>query len=74
MPVKRATETQKKEKKAIKTSKQTTPQPKLEDFLAEIQKRAYEIYIERTRNGLPGDDMSDWLQAEKEIKSKYNIK
>lgn len=56
------------------TTSTSSQPPKLEDFLAEIQKRAYDIYLERTKNGLPGDEMSDWLQAEKEIKSKYNIK
>src|SRR5690606_16442600 len=30
-----------------------------------IQARAYEIYEARTREGSPGDAMSDWLQAER---------
>ena len=33
----------------------------------EIRIRAYEIYI--ARNGQPGDELSDWLQAEREIES-----
>lgn len=32
-----------------------------------IQARAYEIYEARTREGSPGDAMSDWLQAEREL-------
>ena len=32
----------------------------------EIRIRAYEIYIERERDGQPGDELSDWLQAERE--------
>lgn len=36
--------------------------------LEEIRIRAYEIYIER--DGQPGDDLTDWLQAEREIESK----
>lgn len=47
--------------------------PDLKQFLGEIEKRAYDIYLERQRMGKSGDDMSDWLQAEKEIKAKYGI-
>ena len=36
--------------------------------LDEIRIRAYEIYIER--DGQPGDELSDWLQAKREIESK----
>jgi hypothetical protein len=31
----------------------------------EISLRAYEIYLER--GGLPGNDLDDWLQAEREL-------
>jgi hypothetical protein len=44
----------------------------LEDFMEEIRARANEIYLERADG--PGDDLSDWLQAEKEVKKKYKIK
>jgi hypothetical protein len=30
-----------------------------------IRLRAYEIYLERA--GLPGDELNDWLQAEREL-------
>jgi hypothetical protein len=33
----------------------------------EIRRRAYEIYLERGR--LPGQELEDWLQAEREIES-----
>jgi len=33
----------------------------------EIGRRAYEIYLER--GGLPGQELKDWLQAEREIES-----
>jgi len=36
-------------------------------YLEEIRIRAHEIYIER--DGQPGDGLSDWLQAEREIES-----
>src|SRR5258708_39370793 len=31
----------------------------------QIRRRAYEIYLER--NGLPGDELDDWLRAEREL-------
>ena len=31
----------------------------------EIAHRAYEIYL--SRGGVPGDDVEDWLQAEREL-------
>jgi len=31
----------------------------------EIRRRAYEIYLER--GGIPGNDLDDWLQAEREL-------
>lgn len=47
-------------------------QPHAEDTSAnhspsheEIQLRAYEIYLER--GGLPGNELGDWLQAEREL-------
>jgi len=33
----------------------------------EIKRRAYEIYLER--GGLPGQELEDWFQAEREIES-----
>jgi hypothetical protein len=47
-------------------------QPDAEETLAnhapsheEIRRRAYEIYLER--DGLPGDELDDWLRAEREL-------
>ncbi len=53
-----------------------TPQKKQpgitpEQLVAQIQKRAHEIYLRR--GAAPGTAMGDWLQAEKEIKAKYGI-
>ena len=33
-----------------------------------IRKQAYNIYQERVQSSLGGDDLSDWLQAEEELK------
>jgi hypothetical protein len=38
--------------------------------LDEIRRRAFEIHIER--GGIHGCDLDDWLQAERELKEKYN--
>ena len=40
---------------------------------AEIEKRAKEIYLKRQETKKPGDALTDWLQAEDEIKIKYRI-
>ena len=34
-----------------------------------IRLRAYEVFL--ARNGTPGDELSDWLTAEREIMEKY---
>ncbi len=37
------------------------------------EKKAQELFEERTKNDLPGDSISDWLRAEQEIKNKYIV-
>lgn len=56
-----------KEKKAKK------PRVTLENFQEENRKKAEEIYLGRVAKNKPKDALSDWLQAEKEIKRKYGI-
>ena len=34
----------------------------------QIRIRAYKIYLQR--GGLPGDELEDWLQAERDVESK----
>ena len=53
-----------------RTAKSTTPDAAITPASAiptyeEIARRAYEISLER--NGGPGDALSDWLQAEREL-------
>jgi len=55
----------KTKKRTAKAKKKIDPE-KLDE---EIYKRAHEIFLER--GDKPGDALSDWLQAEKEIKKKY---
>ncbi len=33
----------------------------------DIQKRAQEIYQKRMEQNVPGDELSDWVQAEREL-------
>ena len=33
-----------------------------------IRQRAYELFEARTRAGSPGSDLTDWLQAENEVR------
>lgn len=37
----------------------------------EVERRAYEIYV--ARGGIHGQDLEDWLQAERELKAKYPV-
>jgi hypothetical protein len=40
--------------------------------LAQIQQRAYEIFLER--RGAPGDELEDWLRAERELAANVEAK
>ena len=54
-------------KKSTTVGKKTTSKAKISADA--IRRRAEEIYRERISNGNHGDEVSDWLQAEKELKS-----
>ena len=45
----------------------------LTKFLQEIECRAFERYLERLRESKEGNELSDWLEAEAEIKAKYGM-
>jgi hypothetical protein len=42
-----------------------------DQFEAEVEKRAKEIFLKRVESKSSGDAISDWLQAEEEIKTKH---
>ncbi|MBN1405858.1 MAG: DUF2934 domain-containing protein [Candidatus Omnitrophica bacterium] len=44
----------------------------INELLSKIQKRAYEIYIKKGYKH--GNDLDDWLKAEKEVKKELSIK
>jgi len=72
MPVKKGTTRKSTVKKEASTAKKTA-KPDLKDFLEEVEKKAYELYQKRIKSGVAGDDISDWFQAEQEIKEKYKL-
>jgi hypothetical protein len=60
-------------KKDVASKAKSTTQPaSLDDYIEEVKKRSYEIFL--SRGGQPGAEITDWVQAEKEIKAKYKIK
>ena len=34
----------------------------------QVRKRAYQIFLSRQREGVPGDPISDWVRAEQELR------
>jgi hypothetical protein len=53
-----------------KSPSESQPQTALEaPTREEIELRAYQIYVER--DGAHGQDVEDWLQAERELVEKY---
>jgi hypothetical protein len=55
------------------SKKKETPSVDLQKFLKDVEKRAYEIYLDRQKSGKSGDEFSDWVQAENDIKKKFKI-
>jgi len=72
MPVRKGTTKKSTAKKGAQAAKNPA-KPELKDFLQEVEQKAYDLYQERSKSGLPGDDIADWFKAEKEIKEKYNL-
>ena len=54
-------------------TKKTLQELGYNQFVSEVQKRAYEKYQERISKEKSGDTVSDWLIAEKELKKKYIV-
>ncbi len=71
MPVKKGTPRKSAAKKESIAKQKIKPD--LDAFLEEVEKKAYDLYQERIKSGLPCDDIADWFQAEKEIKEKYKL-
>lgn len=58
---------------AAKTQTRDGKKEALGQFLSEIEKRAYEIYLLRMAEGRYGSDLTDWLEAESDVKAKYKL-
>jgi hypothetical protein len=54
--------------KAAPLAKETKQVMRGEPTTEQIRNRAYEIYV--SRGNAPGDDLQDWLLAERELLSK----
>jgi hypothetical protein len=57
---------------AKKTKKTKAPE-RLEDLIEKIKARSFEVYLSRVESGKPGDEISDWVRAENDIKAEYSI-
>ncbi len=57
----------------VKEIRKPPQKPTLETVQEEIRIIAEEIFKKRVASKKPGDALSDWLQAEKEVKKKYGL-
>jgi hypothetical protein len=53
--------------------KKPESKPTLGEYWGEISEKAEEIYRKRTEARLPGDQLSDWLEAEKQVKKSHGL-
>lgn len=67
----KAKTTAKTPRKRTATKKITMLQPKSENYSEKIRERAYELFIEK--GGYNGSDVTDWLEAEKQVKDEYSM-
>ena len=54
--------------KAVPPAEETRQVTRAEPTAEQIRNRAYEIYV--SRNNAPGDELHDWLLAERDLLSK----
>ena len=47
--------------------------PSGDELQREIEDTAYQVYEERLASGTPGDDITDWLEAEARVRARYNL-
>ncbi len=53
--------------------KKTSPRLSVEQLEKEIRAEAQKVYENRKAKGLPGDELSDWLEAEVVIKKRFKL-
>ena len=54
-------------------AKKQAERPSLEQLQEEIKAKAHEVFLKRCAKNEGGDELSDWLKAEAEIKKKYRL-
>jgi hypothetical protein len=54
-------------------AKKAAPRPSLEQLQEDIKTRAHHVYLQRVSAGEPGDELSDWLRAEADVKTTYGL-
>ena len=55
------------------TGASKTPAIDLSQFIRLVEDKAYDVFMARQKAGKPGDALSDWLKAEKEIRKQYKL-
>lgn len=59
--------------KKTATVKKQAVRPSLEQLQDEIKALAHQVYLKRCEKQEAGDELSDWLKAEAELKKKYKL-
>ena len=54
----------------VRTEPAPKPAPAARAAEEQIRTRAYQIFLSRQREGVPGDPVSDWVRAEQELRSR----
>ena len=47
--------------------------PDPEKLFEEIREAAFQIYEARQANGVPGDEVTDWFDAEARVRAKHGL-
>lgn len=53
---------------SVRTEPAPKPAPRSTD--EQVRQRAYQIFLSRQREGVPGDPISDWVRAEQELRAR----
>jgi hypothetical protein len=68
VPVPQTSELNAQRSEPLGSAASTADAQAFDDTEAEIRRRAYELYL--SRGGAHGDDVSDWLEAERSVRSR----
>jgi hypothetical protein len=53
-----------------RTRRLSAAAPNASSMEGQIREYAYRIFLSRQREGVPGDPVTDWLRAEKELRGR----